>query len=135
MAGYSKTPLLKKLGIKAGDRLCFINPPQNYGATLGELPAGLTRVEEPVAPLNFIQLFTKQQVELEAQFPKLKQVLAFDGMLWVSWPKKAARVETDLDGNIVREIGLKNGLVDVKVCAVDETWSGLKFVYRKKERK
>jgi hypothetical protein len=86
-------------------------------------------------PLDFIQFFTTARVDLEAQFTILKQSLTPTGMLWVSWPKKASKLKTDLDENIIREIGLAHGLVDVKVCAVDEQWSGLKFIYRLKDRK
>lgn len=135
MVGYSKTPLIKKLGIKPGFKLCIINPPDDYEETLGELPAEVVVAEAPEADLDFIQFFTRSQLELVAEFPALKQALAHSGMLWISWPKKAAKVETDLDENVVRETGLQNGLVDVKVCAVDEIWSGLKFVYRVKDRK
>ena len=134
MAGYSKRSLAAKLGIKPNVTICLVNPPEHYEETLGPLPDGVKWVEEPEAANGFIQFFTKSQRELKAEFPRLKAALAADGMLWVSWPKKAAKVETDLDGNIVREVGLTNGLVDVKVCAVDETWSGLKFVYRLKDR-
>lgn len=133
MAGYSKTPLLKKLGIKPGDRVRFVNAPENYAELLGPLPEAVQIVgdEENV---NFIHFFSKSRVEFETQFHELKLALAKDGMLWISWPKKAAKVETDLDGNIVREFGLANGLVDVKVAAVDDIWSGLKFVYRLEDR-
>ena len=86
-------------------------------------------------PLDFIQFFTQVRNELEVQFRDLKRELLKGGMLWISWPKGSSKVETDLNEGIVREIGLKNGLVDVKVCAVDEVWSGLKFVYRKEDRK
>jgi hypothetical protein len=86
-------------------------------------------------PLDFVQFFTKERAELEAEFPALKQAIASNGSLWISWPKKASKVATDLNENIVREVGLAHGLVDVKVCAVDEIWSGLKFVFRVKDRK
>ena len=88
----------------------------------------------PEGPLDFIQLFAASRAELEAEFPRMKQTLSQDGMLWVSWPKRSSKVETDLSDNVVREVGLDNGLVDVKVCAVDQTWSGLKFVRRLKDR-
>ena len=133
-AGYSGTPLVKKLGIKPGVRLMFINAPENYGDTLGDLPTDLEVATAPEAPLDFIQLFTSDGVELEERFPKLKDALTQNGMLWISWPKAASKVSTDLNENVVREIGLRNGLVDVKVCAVDQTWSGLKFVRRVRDR-
>ena len=134
MAGYSKRSLINKLGIKAGQILCLVNAPNNYNATLGDLPPAANQVDRLNGPLDFIQYFTKSRVELEAEFPGLKQALALDGMLWISWPKKASKIKTDLDENIIRAIGLQNGLVDVKVCAVDDVWSGLKFVYRVKDR-
>ena len=134
MAGYSGTPLLKKLGIKPNFTLWIINPPENYFAMLGELPEHVQLNNEGGNHYNFIHIFTKSQTELKEQLPQLKTSLAKDGMLWISWPKKASKVPTDLDGNIVRQIGLDAGLVDIKVAAVDEIWSGLKFVYRKADR-
>jgi len=111
-AGYSKKSLVDKLGIKDGFTIAIVGSPENYAATLGSLPSGL-----------------------ESHFPKLKAALSPRGMLWVSWPKGSSGVLTDLTENVVREIGLRNGLVDIKVCAVDETWSGLKFVFRLKDRR
>lgn len=134
MAGYSGTPLVKKLGIKAGFRLILINAPSNYEQTLGELPDEVEKKETLEHPLDFVQFFTKDRAELEAQFPILMAAISTSGMLWISWPKKASKVPTDLNEDIIRDIGLDNGLVDVKVCAVDEVWSGLKFVYRTKDR-
>lgn len=133
-AGYSGTPLVQKLGIKPGFRAAILNPPDNYPETLGELPVNVLLLDPPQPPLDFIQFFTKKRVTLEAQFPHLKSLLAKTGMLWISWPKKSSKIPSDLDENIIRETGLQNGLVDVKVCAVDENWSGLKFVYRLKNR-
>ena len=135
MAGYSKTPLVKKLGIKPGFRLIILNAPKNYGQTLGELPANVTVADTLVGPFDFIHFFITQREALVNEFPRLKQALAPDGMLWISWPKRSAKVETDLTEDIIRAVGLDNGLVDVKVAAVDEVWSGLKFVYRLKDRK
>ena len=134
MAGYSKTPLVKKLGIKPGFRLILLNPPDNYEQTLGELPDNVLIVDTLTGSFDFIQFFTTRQETLAAEFPQLKQSLAPAGLLWISWPKRAAKVETDLTEDIIRAIGLDNGLVDVKVAAVDEVWSGLKFVYRLKDR-
>ena len=133
-AGHSHTPLLKKLGIKSGQRLIFINPPDNYGETLGPLPQSVEVSGRPEGLLDFIQLFTARRAELETEFPRLKDALSQDGMLWISWPKRSSKVSTDLTQRAVMEIGLGNGLVDVKVCAVDETWSTLKFVRRVKDR-
>ncbi len=134
-AGYSKTPLVKKLGIKLGFKIHFANPPDNLQSLLGELPEKTTTIVELNGPVDYIHFFTKSKDELQTQFPILKAALAQNGLLWISWPKKASKVTTDLNENIVRDIGLQNGLVDVKVCAVDEIWSGLKFVYRLKDRK
>ena len=133
-AGYSKRPLSQKLGLKPGFKVIILNPPPGYEATLGPLPADVTVATDLTGPLDFIHFFTKERTELETEFPTLKQALAMTGMLWISWPKGASKVPTDLDGNIVREIGLAHGLVDVKVAAVDEVWSGLKFMVRVKDR-
>ena len=133
MAGYSKRSLVDKLGIKPGFKICLVNTPSGYDQTLGELPP-VTQVETLAGPLDFIHFFTQEQAELEHRFLHLKEALAQTGMLWISWPKKAAKMKTDLDENIIREIGLAHGLVDIKVAAIDETWSGLKFVYRIKDR-
>lgn len=133
-AGYSKRALTEKLGIKDNSRIIFLNAPQGYARTLGALPRGVTLAEDLNGPLDFIQFFAREREELETCIRRLKQELSRDGLLWISWLKRASRMETDLSEATVREIGLRNGLVDVKVCAVDETWSGLKFVYRKKDR-
>ncbi|MCW3061141.1 MAG: hypothetical protein JWQ02_2962 [Capsulimonas sp.] len=129
-AGYSPNPLSVKLGLKDGMRTRFISAPADYHLLLGELPPP----PDADGPLDFIQLFTKERLELETQFPVLMKELKPNGMLWISWPKKASKVATDLNDGVVREIGLSCGLVDVKVCAIDEVWSGLKFVYRTKDR-
>lgn len=134
MAGYSKRSLVEKLGIKPGANIMILNAPEGYDATLGELPAHVFVASSLGSTLDFIQFFTRKREELEKMFPTLKQALAQDGQLWISWPKKSAKVSTDLDENMIRAIGLQNGLVDVKVIAVDEVWSGLKFVYRVKDR-
>ena len=134
MAGYSKTPLVQKLGIKAGQKAVILNAPRGYRKTLGALPEGASIAESLSSASEFIHFFTTERGELERKFAGLKRKLLPHGMLWISWPKGAANVETDLNENIVREVGLKTGLVDVKVCAVDEVWSGLKFVYRLKDR-
>lgn len=133
--GYSGTPLPKKLGLKSGQRIIVIGAPDGYTTTLGDVPDGLEWVESLTGTFDFIHFFTAERGDLEAQFPTLKAALAMDGMLWISWPKKASKIPTDLDDNIVRETGLANGLVDVKVAAIDERWSGLKFVYRVKDRR
>ena len=134
MAGYSGTPLAKKLGFKEGFRAGFVNPPKGFQEELGGLPDAVEISETLRKPLDLILLFTDSQRELKKQFPKLAQKLASNGMLWVSWPKKASGLTTDLSENTIRDIGLAAGLVDVKVCAVNDIWSGLKFVYRLKDR-
>lgn len=133
-AGYSKKSLVEKLGIRPGHKIYFMNAPENYNDTLGKLPGDIVISKRLSEKIDFIQLFVKSRRVLQQKFPKCKKALAMGGMLWISWPKKASKMETDLKENAVREIGLKNGLVDVKVCAVDEVWSGLKFVYRLKDR-
>ena len=132
--GYSKRSLPEKLGLKQGSRFCILNAPTNYDDTLGELPPGVQRLARPRGAMDFIQFFTKQRSELDRVFPALKKELAETGMLWISWPKAASKIPTDVNENAVREIGLKNQMVDIKVCAVDDVWSGLKFVYRLKDR-
>ncbi len=134
MAGYSQKSLIEKLGVKEGSQIYIANSPTEYKKELTSKEAKIKITEQLSNDLDFIQFFTKSRQELSDQFPILMQHLAKDGMLWISWPKKAAKVETDLNENIVREIGLREGLVDVKVAAIDEIWSGLKFVYRLKDR-
>jgi hypothetical protein len=133
--GYSKKSLVEKLGIKPGFRMFIIHEPTTYWKELGKLPEGSVVSKRLSSQFNFIHYFSTEQSELKKVFPSLKEKLTFQGILWISWPKKVAQTQTDLNENSVREIGLKNGLVDVKVCAVDEVWSGLKFVYRLKDRK
>ena len=135
MAGYSGTPLVKKLGIKPGHRVGFIAAPKNYAATLGKLPPEVSVSRAPNGTLDFIQLFVRNRSALESELPRAQGVLAQDGMLWISWPKQASGIRTDLNENAIREFALACGLVDVKVCAVDDTWSGLKLVYRVRDRK
>ena len=135
MAGYSKRPLVEKLGIKPGYKLFLVNPPENYAETLGALPPNVIILSRLDNPCEFIQFFTTDRTELERRFPELMKGLTRNGMLWVSWPKGSSKVKTDLNENVVREIGLSNKLVDIKVCAVDDIWSGLKFVYRREDRK
>jgi hypothetical protein len=134
MAGYSGTPLVKKLGIKPGQRIALLSGPPGYRKTLGPLPDQVNCAQQLGAKLDFIQLFATTQADLKRRFKEAKGCLAMNGSLWISWPKKASGMATDLNENLIRELGLGLGLVDVKVCAVDETWSGLKFVYRLKDR-
>jgi hypothetical protein len=132
--GYSGTPLPKKLGIKEGFRVWLVNAPADVRAELKAALAGCQVLSTGKNPLDLVMLFTKSKAELATEFDRFAKLLAPAGMLWVSWPKKSSGVSSDLDENIVREIGLTAGLVDVKVCAVTETWSGLKFVRRLKDR-
>lgn len=134
MAGYSGTPLLKKLGIKPGSKVYLFKPPVCYFDSIQPLPEGVDVKTRLSGQLDFIHLFVQNKKTLLTEFSKARKSLQREGMLWISWPKKSSNMGTDLDGNMVREYGLKEGLVDVKVCAVNETWSGLKFVYRKKDR-
>ncbi len=129
-AGYSKRSLLDKLGVKPGMRIAFVGAPETYAP--GALPASVDVTLDP--PLDLIQVFVRDFAALDADFDRLAALLKPNGMLWVSWYKKAAGIPTDLDENIIREYGLAHGLVDVKVIAVDAQWSGLKFVYRRKDR-
>jgi hypothetical protein len=128
MAGYSGTPLIKKLGLKPGSVACVRNEPKAYWDWLSPLPEGVA-VRKRMAPgLSFVHVFATSSSEMKREVSAAKTALTPDGMIWVSWPKKSSRVATDLDENIIRDFALKNGLVDVKVCAVDDVWSGLKLV-------
>jgi hypothetical protein len=130
--GYSGTPLIKKLGIKPGARLQFVSEPKALAGLLGDLPDG-SRIASR-GTLDFAILFVKSQSDLQKRFARLRDRLESNGMLWVAWPKKTSGVATDLTEGVVRTFGLESGLVDVKVCAIDDTWSGLKFVRRLKDR-
>jgi hypothetical protein len=133
-AGYSQRSLVEKLGIKAGTRIAILNPPPGYRATLGQLPPGVRVASTPRGQVAFIHVFTKARTELEQRLPALLRALEPAGALWVSWPKKASGVATDITEDVVRAIALPTGLVDVKVAAVDDVWSGLKLVRRLKNR-
>lgn len=134
MAGYSQTPLAKKLGITEGLVIYTFNSPQNYFNWLSPLPDDIIIVDKVKSELDFIHLFVRESKVFQKEFLKCKNHLKKNGMLWISWPKKSSKVVTDLDENSIRAFGLENGLVDVKVCAVDDVWSGLKFVFRLKDR-
>jgi hypothetical protein len=134
MPGYSATPLQKKLGIKPGARTWLMDAPAEVAAELSTALAGCENASEGRAPLDFAMVFTKSKADLTRDFRRIGKRLAPAGMMWVSWPKKSSAVATDVDENIVRQIGLAAGLVDVKVCAVTAVWSGLKFVRRVKDR-
>ena len=134
MAGYSGTPLIQKIGIKPGHRVIVRNHPATFLKDLGPMPDGAQHTTVLSGKANVVVCFTDRKAELKKNFTSLADNLLPDGMLWISWPKKASGMATDLTEDVVREIGLDSGLVDVKVCAIDETWSGLKFVIRTKDR-
>jgi hypothetical protein len=134
MAGYSNTPLAKKLGIKAGSRILLDHPPESLPNLLGPLPEGAQFLTDGLESVDLVVTFVKSQRDLRERFPIQAARIFPNGILWVSWPKKSSGVTTDLDENVVRDIGLAEGLVDVKVCAIDEIWSGLKFVIRLQDR-
>lgn len=133
-SGYSGTPLVKKLGIRKSDRVCLLDEPENYRDLLGPLPDGVTFHALSEEDLDFVHLFAVERGRADEFISRARTSIVPDGMIWVSWPKKASGVRSELDGNVVRGLGLGHGLVDVKVCAVDETWSGLKFVIRRADR-
>ena len=133
-AGYSGTPLSKKLGITPSTTLVAFGAPEEYRAWLGELPAGARVTSRPVLPLGAAHVFVTRRAELQKHLNRLRRELMPSGFLWISWPKKASRVETDITEDAIREITLPLGFVDVKVCAVSDVWSGLKLVIRKSER-
>jgi hypothetical protein len=134
MAGYSGTPLVQKIGIKPGHRLVLRNHPASFLRDLGKLPDDVVAGERLSGEADVVVSFTDRRSALEKVFPVLAGKLQPEGMLWIAWPKRSSGKATDLDENLVRDTGLGFGLVDVKVCAIDETWSGLKFVIRLKDR-
>jgi hypothetical protein len=134
MAGYSGKPVVQKLGLKPGFRIFVDGLSVAYSDIVGELPADMMMAKAAKAPLDAVHLFVTEAKGLAAKLRSYRQAIAPDGMIWVSWPKKSSGVATDLTEKEVRETALANGLVDIKVCAVDEVWSGLKFVIPVKER-
>jgi hypothetical protein len=135
MAGYSGTPLPQKLGIKKGMRIIAIGVPENYRKLLGKLPDDIEFSNKPDVGAQFIHFFVTRRNDLEKGLPRLRNTLADRGTLWISWPKKSAGVATDMTEQVIRSVALPLGLVDVKVCAVDETWSGLKLMIRREQRR
>jgi hypothetical protein len=135
MAGYSGTPLSKKLGIKPGARVKVRGAPAHYADLLAPMPDGAVVSARLRPPFDILHVFTRSRAKLQSELDRGIREMPQDGSLWVSWPKKASGVETDVTEDVVRELALPMGLVDVKVCAVDETWSGLKLVIRKALRK
>lgn len=127
-AGYSGTPLVKKLGYKEGFRIAWLNAPEHYPELLGETPAGMRTAAKGESDLDLVHLFCVWREDFERELLKYRSRIRPAGMIWVSWPKKASKVPTDLTEDAIRGFALANRLVDVKVCAVDEVWSGLKLV-------
>ncbi|MFL6530390.1 MAG: DUF3052 domain-containing protein [Chthoniobacterales bacterium] len=135
MAGYSGTPLVRKLGIRPNEKIVALHPPEHYAALLEGLPEGATITKRVKSSAQFVHLFATRRADLEKQLTSLRTKLADAGMLWVSWPKKSSGVATDITEDTIRAVALPLGFVDVKVCAVDETWSGLKLMIRRENRK
>jgi hypothetical protein len=134
VAGYSATPLAKKLGIKEGNRVAFPSAPAGFDALLGELPSGVNVRSRVSGRLDVIVFFTKSRGELERRLRVLRRAMDPAAGLWIAWPKRSSGVETDMTEDVARELGLANRLVDNKVCAIDETWSGLRLVIRLEDR-
>ena len=134
MAGYSGTPLPRKLGIKEKFRVTFVGLPSDVKAELEDALAQCAIVKDGRGPLDFAMVFVTKQSELKREFARIEKQLATAGLFWIAWPKKTSKMPTDMNENDVRRIGLEMGLVDIKVCAVSETWSGLKFVRRLQDR-
>ena len=132
--GQSGAPLAKKLGLRDGQRVWFSGMPESVQEEIGEYALELTFVGDPAKGIDAGHIFVTQRAELERLLIALRQQIAVDGQVWVSWPKQAAKVPTEVTDDTIREIALPLGLVDTKVCAVDETWSGLKLVIRKELR-
>jgi hypothetical protein len=134
MTGYSGTPLIKKLGFKASLKVLMVHAPPEYRAWLGDLPEGLKLLTRAGKPIEAAHVFALESAFLDATLSRLRKELKQDGFVWVSWPKKASKIVTDITEDTIREIALPLGFVDVKVCSVSEVWSGLKLVIRKSER-
>lgn len=135
MAGYSGTPLPQKLGIKPGEILVVIDPPDHYRKLLQPIPSGVNFATRPVGKTKFVHLFAKERRVLDKHLRSLRHKIAEDAVLWVSWPKKSSGVATDITEDVIRAVAVPLGFVDIKVCAVDETWSGLKLMIRRENRK
>lgn len=135
MAGYSETPLAKKLGIKSNSVVMLVNPPVHYMQLFSDMPVDTKFIDDRITRKDVIHFFTKSKDEFIRELPLLMKQIKPDGMIWVSWPKRASKVATDITEDVVRNYALSIGLVDIKVCAVDEIWSGLKLVIPVKDRK
>ncbi len=133
--GYSGTPLAKKLGLKAPMNLLTVHAPKEYAEWLGDVPDGVRLITRSKPPIDAAHIFVTEKLEMNALLSKLRNELKPDGFVWVSWYKKSAKKQTDITEDVIREIALPLGFVDVKVCAVSEVWSGLKLVIRRSERR
>lgn len=134
MVGYSGTPLIKKLGFNGTLSVLAIDPPPDYADWLGELPEGVRLIRRTSKPIEAAHVFVTRRTNLADKLAELRQRLVSDGFVWVSWPKKASKVETDITEDVIRTVALPLGFVDIKVCAVSEVWSALKLVIRKDQR-
>lgn len=132
--GYSGKPVWQKLGLKPGSRFAVVDGPADYEMTIGGLPPDVRRVDSATADLDIVHVFATERARLARALPGLRERIAPAGAIWVSWPKKSAKIPGDLTENVVREIALAAGLVDVKVCAISDAWSALKLVIRLKDR-
>ena len=135
MAGYSGRPLAQKLGIKPGQSVVMIGAPAGYRKLLSPLPEKVSFTRETKVESTFIHLFVSERKTMERELKRLRKLIADTGVLWLSWPKQSSGVATDVTEDVIREIALPLGFVDVKVCAVDETWSGLKLMVRRENRR
>jgi len=134
MAGYSARPLAKKLGFRDNLRVLLVNAPKHYVTLVAPVPRGTKISSQLRTDIDICHFFARSAAELAKKLPKLRSAIRSNGFIWVSWPKRASKVRTDITEDTIREIALPMGLVDIKVCAVDETWSGLKLVIRKELR-
>ena len=135
MAGYSSTPLARKLGIKEGQKIALLNAPEKFVEKLEPLPSGVDIHHELCGDLSLVLLFETRASVMSDKFNVCANHILQDGMIWVAWPKKASKVPTDLSFDVAQKMGLDAGLVDTKICAIDDVWSGLKFVIRVEDRK
>ena len=135
MAGYSKTPLAQKLGIKPETEVVALSPPAGYRQWIAPLPAKVSFTDKAKKGARFVHLFATERRVLEKELKRLRGLIDDAGIVWISWPKKSSGVATDITEDVIRDVCLPLGFVDVKVCAVDETWSGLKLMIRRENRR
>jgi hypothetical protein len=134
-AGYSGTPLVRKLGFRPGARVYLINPPKGYLDLLGADAQGIEFSQSPQPPEEFVHLFVTRRSELSRQLARLREQVSDQAIVWVSWPKRSSAIHSDITDQVIRDVALPLGFVDTKVCAVDQVWSGLKLMIRRSERK